>query len=303
MSETRRDHPKQNKPDLERLGTEELEELLRIAQRTGEAASDFILRVLEVIERREQENPTGRLPDTEAALASFKKHYLPVAENGGSLYENDEETPFAFQPSLRLQTKAKHRVRRIILFAAVMTILIGSLVAQAAGIDVLGAIARWSAETFHFESLAPADSAEGAASPLPDNTNQSYSAIKEALASHGITGMIVPTWWPEGFETTELKTTANEHRVTLNYVCSKGDKTILYSVHQYAAAGDISDSAIEKDENQVTLYEKNRTTHYIMSNFGAVQASWKTGALLCSISGDITEQALVQMIDSIYRER
>ena len=49
---------------LNRLSTEQLEELLRADIESPESGDvDVIFHILEVIEKREEEHPTGRLPD------------------------------------------------------------------------------------------------------------------------------------------------------------------------------------------------------------------------------------------------
>lgn len=56
----------------------------------------------------------------------------------------------------------------------------------------------------------------------------------------------------------------------------------------------------EKDSENITKYESNDVTHYILSNNASYVATWANDTLVCSILGDITVDELKQMIDSIY---
>lgn len=61
---------------LDRLSTDQLEELLRADFESDENSDvDAIFHILEVIEKREREHPTGRLPDTKLAWEEFQQYY------------------------------------------------------------------------------------------------------------------------------------------------------------------------------------------------------------------------------------
>ena len=61
---------------LNRLNTEQLEELLRMDMEMAEPGNeDVVFHILEVIEQREDEHPTGRIPDVDKAWAEFQEYY------------------------------------------------------------------------------------------------------------------------------------------------------------------------------------------------------------------------------------
>lgn len=58
---------------LNRLNTEQLEELLRMDMEMAEPGNeDVVFHILEVIEQREDEHPTGRIPDVDKAWLSSR---------------------------------------------------------------------------------------------------------------------------------------------------------------------------------------------------------------------------------------
>ena len=68
-------------------------------------------------------------------------------------------------------------------------------------------------------------------------------------------------------------------------------------VHQTPAA-----ALQEKDNSQVRVYESGGVEHYIMENNEKLVATWFTDNLECSITGEISEEDLETMINSIYEE-
>ena len=98
---------------LNRLSTEQLEELLRMDMEMAEPGNeDVVFHILEVIEQREDEHPTGRIPDVDKAWAEFQEYYNVPEGADDSLYPcktetgNSSENPAKF-PSPR--TPRLHR--------------------------------------------------------------------------------------------------------------------------------------------------------------------------------------------------
>lgn len=56
----------------------------------------------------------------------------------------------------------------------------------------------------------------------------------------------------------------------------------------------------EKDSGSVLEYTKNGIVHYIMSNENILTAAWINGTCECSISGELDEEEMATIIDSIY---
>ena len=72
---------------LNRLSTEQLEELLRMdVEESKPGNEDVVFHILEVIEQRENEHPTGRIPDVDKAWAEFQEYYNVPEGADTSLY-------------------------------------------------------------------------------------------------------------------------------------------------------------------------------------------------------------------------
>lgn len=140
---------------LDRLSTEALEELLCADIKSPDDDDDeVVLHILEVIEQREKAIPTGRLSDVDKALEEFQTYYNIPEMNGVTLYP--EETAESVTDAVTMVGFIPKRpwIRVLGTIAATVIFMFAMLIgAQAAGIDVFGAIGRWTDETFHFVSF------------------------------------------------------------------------------------------------------------------------------------------------------
>lgn len=298
---------------LNQLNTEQLEELLRADIDSPVSGDiDVIFHILEVIEKREEEHPTGRLADEKKAWIEFQKYYNTLEGEGLSLYPphffEDEQD----QTGIRKETPSLTDVRMVssqrlhwkgFVAAAVLVILfMGVVVAEATGIDVLGALGQWTEETFHFVSTGEkADSgADRNAIRIPAHTVY-YDAIENALKQCGITENLTPTWYPDGFKISDPEVLSDSLGDTVNcpFQHNNGANFSIW-IMRYNSAADLALYNFEKDATLVENYTHDEKTFYIMSNLDNTTATWSDGrSLLMSISGSISVEDIKAIIDSM----
>ena len=276
---------------LDQLSMEQLEELLRADFASSDPENEqAVFHILEVMEKREKENPSGRLPDVDQSWQEFQKYYNIPEGEGESLYpiRNTQEKRSASVPT---KTRRVFRPRKILVVAAVLILMFGGmLTAQAAGVDVFGAIGRWTEEKFHFE-IAPT-SADG----TTDYTFQ------EAGNEKGFSKNLIPTWYPEGFEAFEPKDNSVEDYVDsvyCQYINKEENRSYLAMVSRYYDSSSIESTVYEKDETEVEIYDHNGKNFYIMSNLDSKTATWSDGKVKIDIVGQLTTDEIEQIIDSI----
>lgn len=284
-----KNYPYETYTDLDRLTTEQLEELLRADLDAPDQSNEAVIfHILEVIEQREKENPTGRLPDADQAWAEFKQFYdIPEGE-GQSLYpvrdRREDAAPAAPMPK-------SHRPRKGLIIAAVLIALFaGMLTAQAAGFDVLGAIGRWTEETFHFTT----------ASSQPEQKD--IVALQEAADTCQIPSNLIPTWYPDGFEPSEPQIDRIENymdSILCLYNNVESDRSYSITISQYYDTDFLESLAFEKDNKKVRQYNSNGKIFYIMSNLDALTATWSDGIFVETISGQLNNHEIELLIDSI----
>ena len=287
---------------LNRLSTEQLEELLRADMEASKPGNDeAVFHILEVIEQRENQQPTGRIPDVEEAWKEFQREYdLPEGE-GMSLYpcvpegeENSAPPVRRRRSAVTHQPRLHRRVKQsLAALTAVVALVCGMAAAQAAGFDVLGMLGQWTDEIFHFTSGA--ESGESAA-PLNENTR----LLREALASVGIDEDLAPTWFPEGFTAEEPRIADSTFGSAVHVAFSDGNGYFInITIKQYQSVEDVEVVNYELKANSVQPYSNENQTFYLFSNADSITATWADGLLVEQISGDLSEEQIKHMVDSI----
>lgn len=275
----------------DQLSTEQLEDILRADIASPNQTNDeTVFHILEVLEKREKENPSGRLPDTDQAWKEFQQYYNIPEGEGQSLYpvRSDPET----QPAPTSTKKNRRfRPRKVLVVVAVLVLMFGSmLTAQAAGVDIFGAIGRWTEEKFHFEIT-----------PASEDGTTDYT-FREASRKRGLPQSLIPTWYPKGFESSEPIDDSVEDYVDsvyCEYINKEENRSYSVMVSRYYDSNSIVATVYEKDDTKVEIYENNGRNFYIMSNLDTLTATWSDGKMSIDISGQLEINELKHIIDSI----
>lgn len=285
---------------LERLSIEELEALLKLSGDPDDVELLFDTVVEEVV-AREKENPTGRLPDVDTAWDELQMMYQDIPVKGGLLPSKPEGTGSAGEndPALLAELTAD-RPKRILLrkvmrtaavMAAAVALCLALMVgAQATGVDVFGALARWTDETFHFEAW----SAE------PDYCEALHDTIQEALDAQGISGEFVPTWYPEDSTIKDVQIVQDDLGISVFISLIDGEENLYYiTVDQYNQSIDIDLQTFEIVADSVEEYICKGKTFYIFSNSEDNAAVWSDGIVLQAVWGQLDISALKFIVKSI----
>lgn len=276
---------------LDRLSTEQLLNLLRAdfdSPEEGNAGLTF--RILEVIEEREKRNPTGLLSDAGQAWEDFQRYFNTPDGEGRSLYPTRDseigDTPV--KPAGRGRP-----LKRMLALAAVVAVAVfGMIAAQALGVDVFGALARWTDETFHFTSASAADLGGTDSEVL-------RLAVQEAFDSCGIT-IPAPAWYPEGTElvqdidVVEIKA---DSIVACDFSC--GNTSFNITVQQQSVTDDTLSNSFEKDSMGVEEYSINGRRFYILSDKEIRSAVYSDLRTIMRIEGNLSLDDLKNIINSI----
>lgn len=280
---------------LDRLSTEQLFNLMREDFESSESGGGELTdRILEVIERREKAEPTGLFSGVDQAWMDFQKYYnTPDSEDCPTDPMRDSTQTAVGQKTNRRRGHGR-LLKRLIPVAAVVAVTLSSMVAvQAFGFNIFGALARWTAETFHFVSETPASGG----SPESEALRQK---VQEAFDSCGVP-VPAPAWYPEGTELTE-DIQIIEYRESSMAICyfAYGDKTFSMEAQQYyGEEGRVSKQTFEKDTMEVEPYYSNGRAFYIMSNNAYNLAVYSKDQTVITISGNLSMKFLKQIIDSI----
>lgn len=288
------------KPDpyqfLDRISTAELQRLLRedFASKDESTAEndEFITRVMEVIEKREKTDPTVPAFDPAAGWEDFQKNYRPTGEDpillcdAGQLEQLTQRHRIGKRVHREPAAARSRSIRRIALVAAAIGVFMSLLVAaQAIGLDVFGAMARWTDETFRFVTAQTTNEVEGFCS---------------ALEEHGISRSYAPTWLPDGFTADEPQADISKGYTMVSNRFSDGKSHLLFAVTRYTSKSDMGLVSYEKKTGEAIPYMSKNQLFYIFENAGSTSASYYDGdRLTIDICGQISIDDMKAIIDSI----
>ncbi len=280
---------------FDNMSTEMLEDILRADSHltNGENSDvDAIIYIMEVIAKREREEPTGRFTDVQDAWASFDENYLPYAKDDKSLFDYDgteEQTGIEVAPSnTAYKGRRKRRLMRAasIVVAFAIVLLASTVTASALGFDLWGAVAKWTKDTFGFSSSTQ----QGTIS----------DSLQKTLNKYGVTAELVPTWIPDGYVPENVDVTETPLKTTFNATYKSIDDEISIII---VSLSEPLPKTYEKDSDDVTVYTVNNIEHYIMTNLERIKIVWTTENYECSISGNLSVDEAETMIDSIYERK
>ena len=273
------------------MSTEELEAILRMDSYGGENGkydTDAILYILEVIDKRQNESAEEKKERTERALEEFKTWYLPSAQEGSFLYYTEEKEPDrAGRPARRL-------LRRAALIAAVLAgIFALVLTAQAAGINIFGAIARWSDETFSF-AVSNAS--------YKGNGGGWLAACRQELEDAGLPAEYLPTWLPDGYTPGELEILQLQAftQVYLPFEEIDGN-SIDISIFIFKDSTSFERNLLQKNTGYVDQYVVNEHDIYLFFNNNVLNGSCIDNSTntIISISGSLSQNDMIRIFSSI----
>lgn len=297
---------------LDQLSTERLETLLRADIESPDNTNDeVIFHILEVMKKREQEHPTGRLVDVDEAWVEFQQHYNTPEGEGLSLYPTTDEEHHSAEdvrdtiPVESSQRRKPLRLRPALktagIAAAIVVAIFATLITvQAAGIDVFGAIGRWTEDTFHFVMPSGGSAQSGIGNATMDTRDSDTdNAIQSALDKCGITENLVPTRYPDGFGASEPEIIETSQCDIVHIGFSNEKEFFSIDIRKYQSVPDFSAHTFEKDNTSVEEYKSGIGTFYILSNADTVTATYSKGLSVIRISGCLSADEIKAMIDSI----
>ena len=271
---------------LDRLSTQRLEELLLAAMEddSGRDTSEAVLHILEVLQKRE-DSLTAEPVDVDRAWEEFRRDYLTPEGEGQALYPCGEDRP---------ESAKKPKARRVPVWrtlriaAATVALLFALMVgAQASGLNVFGALAQWTSETFHF----------GAKDEIQ---SENYQLFLDALVENNIPTEYAPTWCPSGFIASEPTVENSSSIVSVQILFTNADgNSFQINIDHYTSQPGPQNKSFEKDNISVEQYLSHGKIFYIFSNTDSAMATWSEGTLLEMIWGDLSEKDIKAIIDSI----
>ena len=292
---------------LRSLSLEELLERLAIAPipAVSPEKQAYVDALKEAIIEKESENPTGFFPDVDQQWEQFVTQYLPEIEETALEPERMEHADLAQtkQQSLEVPPKRAVTFRRVwrtalVAAAAVACMLAVMVTAQAAGVDVFGAMARWTEDVFSFGQIPPdsvvSDNLDGEAE------GQEFSSLQEAFDAYGMAEVHEPSWLPEGYTLDSLDVLAVDDPFLRSFSASYTDGEGDIGIGIMSYSGEPA-TQVEKISGPVELIEKNGLMFYHIENSVGRTIAWCSGQYEYYISsGSLSKDVLWETAISMY---
>lgn len=273
--------PSNGKSNVQLL--DEIEELLNVS--AEEMDTDRIEAYLSILQER----------------APVTEHYDPAAqwaklETEHPLIFEEEPSPCEAYPAVA-EPLAKHhhsgKGPHYFLRAAgisVAAVFCFVVTASAMGFPPAQAVLHWA------EGIIQVYTNPSGLMELPDDDPSEYHSLEEALEANGINAGGLPTWVPRDYavSTISVKSSDGVLKCSAIYDSDRGNVAIRVIDHM------MTFSVETKERSTVgSIYIHNETEYYIVADDGLIKAGWHNGDISYVISGQISEDEIKEMINSI----
>ena len=274
--------PNQNNANLqalEQMSTAELERLLQLY--TTEVISmdeDTVIVISDILASRNG----GSEESQRSAAASFES------------FKNRAVLEAVKTPANQTPQKKAFLISWRPIFRCVATLLVlfvlGGIVPSAMGVEnIFIVLGKWTDEVFSYYNK-------------PDYSDQVKYDLEElegVIEASCKTTSVVPKWLPEGFELISTEMQSNQDCTNVIAVFSAPDRSIYFLC---SAVFDGAQTHYEKDSPDAIKYIYQGQPFYIMTNTDNVFCTWAFDNIECQIWGDLTEEEVHRMIESIFNE-
>ena len=239
---------------------------------------DLLCAYLDVLEEKAPVLPEGYSPaeDFERFEARHKELFDEM--------DAEKTLPISAVPNRH----RRHVFRRFgAAVAAVFCVFI--IAAEAYSPGTIERIVEWGVEVF---SLRPASGKM----ELPMAGEDSFLSLQEALDHYGIKGTVIPTWIPKQYSVSKITAVDTGKATIISGKYIADDDALLIRVIVDSKGTYIFEEDLTDDH---TSYEANGIAFIISTNFDEQRATWSINGCTCSVSGDLTEEELKGVLDSI----
>lgn len=276
--------PRQSTYDIKSLESKTNTELLKaiddmMALPAEEIDMDFVNACLDLLQ--------DRAPITETY--DPQKTLDRLHEEHPALFEIEETPVKATDAETSKPKKGRGTVFRYAgAFAAAVLCLV--VTANAFGYNPIQALFRWVNDTIQIYSN-PSGLLE-----LPPDDPSEYHSLDEALEANGLESADRITWIPKDYAITRVRIGKFQGTMQASaiYEADRGELVVRILTLDDEDWRTRAEGSVEGEK-----YEHNDTVYYISSNFEMTKAGWEDEKYSYVVSGQISEEEVKKMIDSI----
>ena len=263
-----------NRDMLEKLSTEQLDDLLQAELHKEEIADDYAMLIWDVIQERESDYPVEISDDVKEAWKRFS------APHDGEARDQEKAI------------RKRKWIASIAATAAILCLIVFAVPPATGTANVFELIGQWTENLLEF-----ADPDKPQEEYVFETDHPGLQQIYDEVVKLGVTQPVVPMWVPDGFELVELKVTNTPTKVKAYSMLRCESDEIILIIEVY---GTDTPRQFEVDSADSVELEIGEITHYIESNDGAWVAVWNSNNLECSLTVDGRDDLIYTVLDSIY---
>lgn len=162
--------------------------------------------------------------------------------------------------------------------------------ANAFGVNPIQALLSWG------EGIVQVYCNPSGVMELPENDPSEYHSLEEALIANGIDAKDCPTWVPQDYSLYLVRVQEADGiiKCTASYESTRGE--LIIRVVKRTIYDTVS---TEEREDSGYIYSHNGIEYYLVSNYDWSKAGWDIGLNSYVISGQVSEDELKEIINSI----
>lgn len=130
-------------------------------------------------------------------------------------------------------------------------------------------------------------------------TQELHTYINDVYSSESVPYNLIPNSFPDDFVITKKKSFEDDMDIIASIYFETTDavNSFVYRIHYH-----LTDDAVtyyEKDDGNVKQIEKDGIIYYLFSNLDTNSVVWRNGSFESQIDGNISQELLKEIIDSI----
>ena len=238
-------------------------------------------------------------PDMTVTDTQVQESYKRFCEKNPQLMEPEKiAAPAAAESKKPLAKSSRKPFERIVALAATLVLMLTLFTVQASGSNLFRTLAEWTASVLRIGTDSSGQVSMGE-NDLTEGEVRIYATPEEMLSDLHIKGELVPTWVPDRFSLEGCEARKTEAGVSCYVVYVAGGSDLALKMWQKPLE-DIY--LVEKNQKDASRFVTGAVEHYIFYDGESEmeKAVWTRDNLECRIMGDVSQEEMERIVESIY---
>lgn len=261
----------------------------------GDSSCDDVdTELSDIAELLQEYDPNMTVTDTQV-----QESYKRFCEKNPQLMEPEKiAAPAAAESKKPLAKSSRKPFERIVALAATLVLMLTLFTVQASGSNLFRTLAEWTASVLRIGTDSSGQVSMGE-HDLTEGEIRTYTTPEEMLSDLHIKGDLVPTWVPDRFSVQRCEAKKTEAGISCRVVYTVSNNDLILKMWQKPLE-DIY--LVEKNQKDASRFVTGAVEHYIFYDGESKleKAVWTRDNLECRIIGDVSQEEMERIVESIY---